>query len=583
MADGLTDSKVNSIAEDRDGNIWIGTIVGLNRFREGKFVAWLQSDGLVHNDVRFILQARDGSLWIGTVGGLSHFKDGTFTNYTTANGLTNNQVRDIFELESGGFWIATYGGGLSYLKNGHFTSITTEQGLFDDFVSRILPDDHDNFWFLSNHGIFRVKRSELEAYVAGHVRSITSVSYGVADGMISSEGNGGAQPAGWKAADGRLWFPTIKGVAIIDPNQPEPPPPFLAIEEVLIDGKPVAPHQAVEIKPGNQELEIHYTALSFTRPELVQFQYRLEGLNTGWVSAGTRRIVNYSHLPPGHYSFVVTADNGSGVWNTQGKSLAVTVVPAFWQTQYFIALCLAVLCGMVAWLYRWRVAHLHRRQRQQEAFSRQLIESQEAERKRIAAELHDSLGQNLLIIKNCAALGLLTSKNLDSAKRQLDAISVSATQAIDEARQIAYGLRPYHLDRLGLQSSLEDMIERVAASSGIRFSSNLAAINGALPKEAEISLYRVVQECINNIVKHSHATEAEVLIMQQDHALRIKIEDNGKGIDAKAPWDGKQRGFGLIGIAERVKMLGGAHGISSPNGKGTAVEIVIPLTQERKV
>ena len=177
------------------------------------FTVYRRQDGLVHDDVRFITEDREGALWIGTTGGASRFKDGTFTNYTTAQGLSSDFVRAIHQTDDGTLWLGTYGGGLNRLKDGRFTHYTTRQGMFENIVSRILEDDQGQFWMTGNKGIVRVTRAELEDLAAGKINSITSVVYGVGDGMRSAECNGGGQPAGWKGRDGRLWFPTARGVA----------------------------------------------------------------------------------------------------------------------------------------------------------------------------------------------------------------------------------------------------------------------------------------------------------------------------------------------------------------------------------
>ena len=202
-AEGLSAPAVRSLAEDTEGNLWIGTLNGLNQFREGRVTIYKRTDGLVHNDVRAIATGRDGALWLGTVGGLSRFKDGSFTNYTTKDGLSNDYVRAIVSEPDGSLWLGTYGGGLNRFKDGRFTPVTTRDGLFDDFVSRILDDDHGNFWLLGNRGVFQISKAELNDFVEGRARGISSISYGIADGMKSSEGNGGAQPAGWRTADGK--------------------------------------------------------------------------------------------------------------------------------------------------------------------------------------------------------------------------------------------------------------------------------------------------------------------------------------------------------------------------------------------
>lgn len=230
---------IPAIFEDKDGAIWIGAATdsakaGLYRFANGQQTLYRTTEGLVDNNVRRIMQDSHGALWIGTYGGLSVFKDGKFTNYTTENGLTHNYVREIYEASDRAIWLGTYGGGLLRLKDGKFVAITTRDGLFDNIVSRILEDDRGNFWMSCNRGIFRVSHKELDDFADGKIASVNSVNYGVADGMKSSECNGGFQPAGWKARDGTLWFPTQKGVAAVDPSQISTIPPSVAVDTTVL-------------------------------------------------------------------------------------------------------------------------------------------------------------------------------------------------------------------------------------------------------------------------------------------------------------------------------------------------------------
>ena len=581
---GLSNPNVYSVAEDREGTLWVGTLVGLNRLRDGKFTVYTQADGLVHDDVRFIMQARDGALWLGTTGGMSRLQDGVFTNYTTRHGLSNDYVRAIFEEPDGTLWLGTYGGGLNRLKDGRFTPITTKDGLFDDFISRILEDEHGHLWLLGNRGIFRVNRQELNDFAEGRTSSITSTSYGVADGMKSSEGNGGFQPAGWRTADGKLWFPTIKGMVCIDPTKMNRLPPPVHIEGVTVDRAALPAGQTVEINPGQGNLKIQYTGLSFSRPEQVKFKYQLVGLDEAWVDAGTRRTAYYSHLPPGSYTFKVIAENGDGAWSETAATISIVVRPPFWRTWWFISLCALCVAGVAFGVYRLRIAHLKRRHAAQEEFSRRLINAHESERRRIAAELHDGLGQSLAMIKNRAVFGAHTVSDLETAKEQFTSISAQSAHAISEVREIAHNLRPYLLDRLGLTKALRSMLNKVADTHAIKLIADIDDVDGLFSSEAEMSIYRIIQESLNNILKHSGATEAEVAVKKSERFVRITIEDKGRGFDLGAPGDAdaSRRGFGLLGMTERVRMLGGTQTIQSAPGQGTIITIRLGFSDERK-
>jgi signal transduction histidine kinase len=301
------------------------------------------------------------------------------------------------------------------------------------------------------------------------------------------------------------------------------------------------------------------------------------------VEAGRRRTAYYSHVPPGEYTFTVLAANSDGVWNTSGPSLSIVVVPRFYQTRWFWGLVALAGAVVAAAAYRRRVEGLKRARRAQQAFAQQLIDSQERERGRIAAELHDSLGQQLLIIKNRALLGTMGEPHVEETREQFDEISATATQSLDEIRQIARDLRPYHLDRLGLTHSIEDMIERISASSEVHLSSRIAQIDGAIPKAQEINLYRIVQEALTNVVKHAQAAHAWVEIAREPHALVITIRDDGRGFDKGAVQTAasSNAGLGLAGIAQRVQMLRGRHTIISTPGGGTTIQVVVAAMENQ--
>jgi signal transduction histidine kinase/streptogramin lyase len=572
---------VRSLHVDREGVLWIGTDrFGLYRFQNGEFKNYGTSAGLASAHVGFITQDTSGTLWLGTAIGISRFRADKFTNYR-APGVS--LVRTIHEDADGTLWIGTYGFGLSRFKNGKFDHITSKDGLFDDVVSCIVEDDRSNLWISGNRGIFRVARNELNGFADGVRKSVNSVSYGVADGMEVSETNGGGEPTCWKARDGKLWFAMIKGVVVIDPDRTNLLPPPMVIEQVILNRQPLSPGHAVRIEPGTENLEIHYAGLSFTRPEQVKFKYQLAGLDHDWVNAGTRRTAYFPHLPPGDYTFKVIAENGDGVWNREGASLAITVVPAFWRSGWFLLCLLAAIAGACTLAYRFRVAHLIRVAEKaasaREAFSRQLLDSQERERRRIAAELHDGLGQNLLIIKNRALLALGAMTDNGPAREQLDEISSSASQAVEEVREICHNLRPYQLDRFGLTKTLNGICQRATRTSGIEFRAHLEPLDGMFSSEVETSIYRIVQEGINNIIKHSQATEAELAIRRVGGELRVELRDDGKGFTPSAvnPEASRPGGFGLIGIAERARMLGGSLTIESAPGRGTATTLRLPI------
>jgi signal transduction histidine kinase len=352
------------------------------------------------------------------------------------------------------------------------------------------------------------------------------------------------------------------------------------IQSSTIDNVVTPVSAPLRIPPGRPNLEISYTAPNFVNATQTHFKYKLDGLDTDWVDAGSRRTAYYSHLPPGDYVFHVIAGNSDGVWNRQGKTLAVTVLAPFYETRWFELLLLLALGGVVAMAWRLRVSQLEQAQAVQQAFSRQLIASQEAERKRIAAEMHDSLGQHLVVIKNLALLLLRSKKNLpaDDAEAQTIAeISDEASSAIEETRGISYNLRPFQLDRLGLTKAIAAMIRTTGAASGIAFTTELDNIDDFFPEDLRINFYRIVQESLGNIMKHAQASVVNVRAKRTAESLTLTIEDNGRGFNpAERSAHASGTGFGLTGMGERASLLGGELKIRSTPDRGTIVIVEIP-------
>jgi signal transduction histidine kinase/ligand-binding sensor domain-containing protein len=576
-----------TMAEDRAGAYWIGTVHGVVCVQNGAATIYTTKDGLAGNDTKVILDDGAGGLWLGSYGGLTHYRDGKFTAWTEKDGMPGNTVRALKQDGDGTLWIGTYDSGLGRFKDGRFTRYTMRDGLFDNGVFQILEDDAGWCWMSCNRGIYRVRKQELNDFADGRLARLTSIAYGKSDGMPSAECNGGRWPAGVRASDGKLWFPTMGGVAVIDPatirTNSQPPP--VVIEGMRIDNQSVGVElmdSAIQIRPEQQNFEIEYTALSFINSETLRFKYKLEGWDQDWVEAGTRRTAYFSHVAPGDYTFRVIAANRDGVWNMEGQSLRIRVLPPFYRTWWFLGLAALLVGGVIVAAFKYRVAQLEARQAAQQAFARQLIESQEGERKRIAGELHDSLGQNLLVIKNRALYGLLEPNDAPRAAAQLSEISTGVSQTLDEVRQIAANLHPYQLDRLGLTKALKAMAQRVAEAAHLDIVTACDNIDGLFAPATEINLYRIVQESLNNIVKHAAATEASVRIERDGPRVTVTVHDNGRGFTSNAPGDGKG-GFGLTGMTERAHLLGGALDIDSAPGEGTTVTLRIELPKDKLI
>ncbi len=581
------EAVVQAICQDRQGVLWFGTRSGLARYQNGKTQFFTKKDGLASDSIHVIVEGADGDLWLGGYGGLTRIHNGQFTRWTEKDGLPSNNVWTIYEDSDKVLWLGTYDGGLARFQDGKITSYSVKDGLFDDGVFRILEDSHGYFWISCNRGVYRVSKRDLNAFASHQLSAITSVAYGKIDGMLTVQCNGGIWPSGIKTRDGKLWFPTQDGVVVIDSGSVahDHIPPAVMIESSVIDNvlTPVSPQ--LRILPGKANVEINYTALSFTNAAQTHYKYRLEGLDENWIDAGDRRVAYYSHLPPGKYVFHVIAGNSEGVWNNDGRTLAVIVLAPFYETWWFEMLVLLALGALVAMAWRYRVSQLQQEQAAQQAFSRQLIASQEAERKRIAAEMHDSLGQRLIVIKNLAHFLLRPKKGVpvdDADVQTITEISNEASSAIGETREISYNLRPFQLDRLGLTKAIEGVIRTTATASGVRFTSELDNIDDLFPEDLRINFYRIVQESMGNIMKHARATEVNVRVKRRTENVILTIEDNGRGFTSdERSSQPSHSGFGLTGMGERASLLGGELKIRSTLGRGTTVTVEIPLKEER--
>jgi signal transduction histidine kinase/ligand-binding sensor domain-containing protein len=582
LPEGKLNLVIYTLFQDRSGTIWGGGQEGLFRVESNSVARFEPSPMLKRIDVRALAEDHAGRLYIGLdAGGLLCYQDGKCVQFLLQQGLAGERISALCVDDADTLWIGGFGSGLSRLAHGRFSNFPSRELHLPEVITTILDDGCGYLWLASNRGLCRVPERELNEFADGRRQTIKQMTYGKSDGLAATE-FASTEPAACRARDGTIWFATVGGLSVADPaHLPfNRLPPQVTIEEVAIDDLPAARNEdGVTIPPGRHRLEIHFTALSFTAPEKVRFKYQLEGADPDWVETDARRTAYFTSVSHGRYLFRVIACNNDGVWNQTGATLGVVVLPFYWQTWWFLLLMAVGAGGLIFVSVRMRMTRLRREHAAQALFARQLINSQEEERKRIAGELHDSLGQTLLLVKNRALLGLNQPDLPSPVADHLRQISDSASEAIEEVRATAFALRPYELDRLGLSKATESMIEKVAASSGIKFSSDLDDVGGRFPPEIEISLYRILQEAINNAVRHSGATSVIVEIKQEPPLLRASVLDDGGGFDATTVQASveQRNGLGLRGIEERAKLIGGAFLVQSAAGKGTRVTLTVPL------
>ena len=569
-ADGLANNDVRSIYLDRRGNLWIGTRGGLTRMKNGIFKTFTEVDGLPNDLVTTLYEDSKGNLWIGTFGGLGRFTNEEFTTFTTRDGLSSDAIISLHEDSDGTLWIGMNGGGLNRMKDGKFTAYTTSNGLLDDVVYRILEDGQNNLWLSCRKGVFHISKKELDDFAKGSIASIAPVAYGTADGMTTRECSGGGDPAGWRGRDGKLWFPTIKGVAMIDPermktNSHAPP---VVIEQIRIDDKSFGPTERLELPPGTTRFDLYYTAPSFVAPDKVRFKYKLEGFDNDWIDSGTRRIAYYTNLRPGTYTFRVIASNNDGVWNETGAAFALYLKPYFYQTYWFYTLCLLALL-LLAWLvFRLRVRAMRAQ------FGAVL-----AERTRIAREIHDNLAQEMSGISvQLEVVARTMPPGSDAAMTYLDRARRQVRHGIAEARRYVWELRSPALENNDLPTALAETARRLTHETAIQAQVEVNGTFRPLAQTVEDNLLRIGQEAINNAVKHALAQRIFVNLVFDARRVQLIVRDDGRGFDNQTVRNEKAGHFGLVGMRERAEQMGGTLSIQSNNGSGTEVIADVPIS-----
>lgn len=574
---GWLGGSVWAIHQDREA-FWFGTEHGLVRQAGDRFERFTTADGLSHDTISALFEDRTGALWVGTRQGLTVLRNGEFSTFTERDGFVGNQVRAFFEDDDGVLWIGTYDGGLYRHDRGQLTRYTTQNGLHDNGVFQILDDGRGYFWIGSNRGISRVSRAELTAVARGDLPAIRSTAFGTRDGMAMIECNGGRQPSGARMPDGTLWFPTQGGVAIVNPAAVthNPHAPAVLIEEAHLRGDAALLSDTLDVPPDRNSLTIRYTAMTFVRPEQTKFRYRLAGLDDGWVDAGNRREATYYRIPPGEYRFEVMAANSDGVWSTSPAAVRIVVHAPFWRRAWFVAMLSLAIVGVAGLAVRRRLLGLQRDHARQQAFARQLIETQEQERRRISNELHDALGQDLFMIKTRAKASRQEMSDTPAGEA-LQSIEAMATESYAGLKRIAHGLRPYQLDKIGLSRTIANMLQRVGETCDIALDVAVGHVDDCFPPAAAINVFRIVQEAVNNVIRHANARQARVRVDRAGAVVEIVVADDGRGFDVSSP--AVEAGFGLMGIRERAQALGGTIDLQSTPGGGTVLRVTLPVEE----
>ncbi len=615
--DGLPGSQVAAMLEDHAGNIWVGVDDGLYLFENGRFrrlpepnhqplgmVVGMTEDidgniwaECASNPSKLVrihdFQVREmfpapqvpagnklapdpqGGIWIVRSKELVLFRNGILATKVPLTPRSSALSRQII-VEADGSILAGTEDGLVGWRMGKVQRMTTKNGLPCDFVISFIQDKEKRWWLYTRCGVVEFPDSELQRWWANPDAVVQNRVYDAFDG---AQPNIGSFIASAYTSDGRVWFSSGVVVQMVDPSElsQKALPAQTYIESLVADRKEFKASSNLKVPPNPRDLQIAYTSPTFSIPQKVNFRYRLDGYDRDWHEAGTRRQAFYTDLPPGKYSFRVIASNSDGVWNDNAAKLDFSVAPAYYQTNWFRALC-AVFFMAFAWAaYQWRVRQLHKQ------FD-MTLEARVGERTRIARELHDTLLQSFqgLMLRFQTVDEMLPARPME-AKKALEGALDRADQAIIEGRDAIKGMRTSTLTGHDLAKSMTalmtELSEELAAGNGssVTFRVRVEGAPRTVRPILQDEIYRIARESLRNAFRHAQARNIETEITYSQSLLRLRFRDDGKGIDPGVLKHGGRSGhWGLPGMRERAKQIGAQLEVWSDLGAGTEVELSIP-------
>lgn len=579
-------AAVTALQNDNHNGIWIGTSHGkLLHLQNGRFNE--HSKQFARAAITSLIVQADGSLWIGdSSGGIKYMRKGTDQVLSISSQLASPSIRTLYLDGDGTLWIGTAGGGLNCWRNGTVKNFTASEGLTMRTVSQIVEDDDGFLWLGCNSGIFKASKKDLLACAAGRLAFVHCRSFGINDGMLATECSGGFCPAGLKTKSGLICISTVRGLVFINPkqNQQETPPPKALFEEMLVNGKPQSltaagknknnsnPQSRLVIAPGNRDVELRYTAIGFSAPEKIGFRYKLDGLDGAWTEALARRTAFYQHIPPGRYTFHVEACNADGDWNNQDATLAVTVLPFFWETAWFrigvtfvlLSAFASILSLIVRGRYKRRLANL------------QTLNAVERERLRISKDMHDHVGGMLTQMSQISDMGQDETDNQTLVKHRFERIGNQSRVAVRALDEIVWATNPRNDNLASFAEYVSRFCDEFFEYTNIRCWQEVPSDFPARTLRADIrhNVFLAVQEAFNNALKHSKCTEIWLRMKLNDTQVTLEIEDNGLGF---TPDNVEPGGNGLGNMQARLSEDNGKTIIVSAPGKGTRIRFIFPI------
>jgi signal transduction histidine kinase/ligand-binding sensor domain-containing protein len=615
---GLPGHQVTTMLEDRAGNLWVGVDDGLYQFKSGRFHRLPEPNNQPLGMVVGMTEDNDGDIWAECLGNprkLVRIRD-----FRVREEFPASQIPPGHSLASdphGGIWIATKKGDIGRFRNGVFESkfplnpggdpfnrqimpqadgsvlagsenglvewrqgqvhrMTTKNGLPCNSVMSFIEDKENRWWLHTGCGIVQFPDSELQRWRANPEVVIQTRVYDVLEGARPS--GGPSFNAAAYSSDGRAWFATGFVVEMVAPSGllQKALPAQAYIESVVADRKGFKVTPNLKVPPNPRDLQIDYTSPTFTIPQKVKFRYRLENYERDWHEAGTRRQAFYTDLPPGKYYFRVIACNSDGVWNESAAQLDFSIVPAYYQTNWFRALSVCIFLALLWAAYQWRVRQL------QHEFD-MTLEARVGERTRIARELHDTLLQSAhgVLLRFQTVSHLLPDRPIE-AKEHLDNAIDQTADFITEARDEVQGLRDSTVQGNDLALAISTLGQELGTDSATHRPAFRVAVEGEARNLHPIlrdEIYKIAAEALRNAFRHSQARQIEIEIRYDNEQFRLRVRDDGKGIDpAILSSEGRGGHYGLPGMRERATLIGGKLVVWSEVDAGTEVELRVPAS-----
>ncbi|MHC1736745.1 MAG: two-component regulator propeller domain-containing protein [Ignavibacteriaceae bacterium] len=532
-SEGLASNYISDIFFDKGGNFWVCSGIGLQRinFQNNKYSLFQIRKNSAESKLNMptaLLKTRDNKIWHGTFGGLVLINnpEDESPNFEIIYENENKGIYSLVEDINGKIWFSTTDSEIGYYdpsrKILRFFSMSEEVDGFD-------------FYFGYPH--------------------VTS------DGTVYFNGNSGYIKFNPKNLPGNSFAPPVY------------------ITSIKVNGEEINRNcdisevREIELDYDERNLVINFASLNLRHSDNNQYKYILKYHNKAWVSTGTSREINFANLSSGEYLLKIIGSNNDGLWNYNPALLKIIVSPPFWASNFFRVLLLLIVLSGTYLFFNSKIKNLRKEKDLQNNFSKLLIESQEEERKRLSKELHDSLGQNLLVVIN--RVKMYQNSGVHNYE-ELTTISDLVSESISEVREISSNLHPHQLERLGLKKAIISMAKKMSEAADIEIVTELEEMESLIPREREINIYRIIQESLNNIVKHSLATKAFIGIKNEESCFVISVSDNGKGFDLKDYEfrNSDARGLGLKSMQERAKLINAEFMISSST-KGTEITLKI--------